>query len=99
MVLVTLNSDTSDSWEREGDNPEFFFLFSSEGYGLDRRPLQLAARLVVRPGIEAWAAVGAGPKTKAGRLRRTRTGMIESAATQDVPMAIGMRIPNRRTPG
>jgi hypothetical protein len=34
MVLVTLNSDTSDSWEREGDNPEFFFLFSSEGYGL-----------------------------------------------------------------
>jgi hypothetical protein len=34
MVLVTLNSDTSDSWEREGDSPDFFQLFSSKGYSL-----------------------------------------------------------------
>ena len=34
MVLVSLNSDTSDSWEREGDNPEFFQRFSPEGYAL-----------------------------------------------------------------
>jgi len=34
MVLVTLNSDTSDSWEREGDNPEYFTQFSPTGYAL-----------------------------------------------------------------
>lgn len=34
MVLVTMNSDTSDSWEREGDNPDYFYLFSPLGYGL-----------------------------------------------------------------
>ncbi len=34
MVLVSINSDTSDSWEREGDNPDFFFEFSGEGYAM-----------------------------------------------------------------
>ena len=34
MVLVSLNCDTSDSWEREGDNPEYFQRFSSTGYAL-----------------------------------------------------------------
>jgi len=34
MVLVSLNCDTSDSWEREGDNPEYFRRFSPMGYGL-----------------------------------------------------------------
>ena len=34
MVLVSLNCDTSDSWEREGDNPEYFRRFSPEGYAL-----------------------------------------------------------------
>lgn len=34
MVLVSLNCDTSDSWEREGDNPEYFQRFSPRGYAL-----------------------------------------------------------------
>ena len=34
MVLVSLNCDTSDSWEREGDNPEYFQRFSPQGYAL-----------------------------------------------------------------
>jgi Domain of unknown function (DUF4159) len=34
MVLVSLNCDTSDSWEREGDNPEYFQRFSPTGYAL-----------------------------------------------------------------
>jgi hypothetical protein len=34
MVLVSLNCDTSDSWEREGDNPEYFQSFSPSGYAL-----------------------------------------------------------------
>ncbi len=34
LVLVTLNSDTSDSWEREGDNPEYFQRFSPMGYAV-----------------------------------------------------------------
>lgn len=34
LVAATINSDTSDSWEREGDNPEYFFRFSPAGYGI-----------------------------------------------------------------
>ena len=34
MVLVSLNCDTSDSWEREGDNPEYFNRFSATGYAM-----------------------------------------------------------------
>jgi hypothetical protein len=34
MVLVSVNCDTSDSWEREGDDPDFFYEFSPEGYGM-----------------------------------------------------------------
>jgi hypothetical protein len=32
MALATINSDTSDSWEREGDNPEYFYRFSPAGW-------------------------------------------------------------------
>jgi hypothetical protein len=31
---VSINCDTSDSWEREGDSPDFFQRFSPMGYGL-----------------------------------------------------------------
>lgn len=34
MVLVSINCDTSDSWEREGDNPDYFNLFSATGYAM-----------------------------------------------------------------
>jgi hypothetical protein len=34
MVLVSVNSDVSDSWEREGDNPAYFDAFASQGYAL-----------------------------------------------------------------
>lgn len=34
MVLVSMNCDTSDSWEREGDNPEYFQRFSGTGYAM-----------------------------------------------------------------
>jgi hypothetical protein len=34
MVLVSINCDTSDSWEREGDNPDYFRRFSPMGYAL-----------------------------------------------------------------
>jgi hypothetical protein len=34
IVLVSLNCDTSDSWEREGDNPDYFQRFSPAGYAL-----------------------------------------------------------------
>jgi hypothetical protein len=34
MVLVSLNCDTSDSWEREGDNRDYFNRFSATGYAL-----------------------------------------------------------------
>jgi hypothetical protein len=34
MVLMTHNTDISDSWEREGQNPEYFLNFSPEGYAL-----------------------------------------------------------------
>jgi hypothetical protein len=34
MVLMTHNTDISDSWEREGQNPEYFLSFSPEGYAV-----------------------------------------------------------------
>lgn len=34
MVLVSMNSDVSDSWEREGDNQDYFVRFSPKGYAL-----------------------------------------------------------------
>lgn len=37
IVVMTHNTDISDAWEREGEDPEFFFSFSPQGYavGLD----------------------------------------------------------------
>jgi hypothetical protein len=34
IVLMTHNTDVSDAWEREGDNDEFFDLFSPRGYAI-----------------------------------------------------------------
>jgi hypothetical protein len=34
MVLTTHNTDISDAWEREGENSEYFDLFSPRGYAL-----------------------------------------------------------------
>jgi hypothetical protein len=34
LVLMTHNTDISDSWEREGEEPEFFYEFSPAGYAL-----------------------------------------------------------------
>jgi hypothetical protein len=34
MVLMTHNTDIGDSWEREGEDREFFLKFSPEGYAL-----------------------------------------------------------------
>jgi hypothetical protein len=32
MVLMTHNTDVSDSWEREGEDPNYFYSFSVDGY-------------------------------------------------------------------
>jgi len=34
VVLMTHNTDVADSWEREGEDPDFFFQFSPRGYAL-----------------------------------------------------------------
>jgi len=34
IVLMTHNTDVSDTWEREGDNEDFFNLFSPRGYAI-----------------------------------------------------------------
>jgi hypothetical protein len=34
MVVMTHNTDIADSWEREGEDPEFFLQFSPYGYAL-----------------------------------------------------------------
>ena len=34
MVLMTHNTDISDAWEREGEDPRFFFNFSPSGYAV-----------------------------------------------------------------
>lgn len=34
MVVMTHNTDIADSWEREGEQPEYFIKFSVDGYAL-----------------------------------------------------------------
>jgi hypothetical protein len=34
MVLITHNTDVADTWEREGENAEYFNLFSPRGYAI-----------------------------------------------------------------
>lgn len=34
MVLITHNTDIGDSWEREADDPEYFYKFSVDGYAV-----------------------------------------------------------------
>jgi hypothetical protein len=34
IVLMTHNTDIADAWEREGEDPRFFYLFSPEGYAV-----------------------------------------------------------------
>jgi hypothetical protein len=34
IAVMTHNTDVSDSWEREGEDPEFFYRFSPQGYAL-----------------------------------------------------------------
>ena len=34
MVLMTHNTDVADAWEREGEDPGFFYQFSADGYAL-----------------------------------------------------------------
>ena len=34
MVLMTHNTDIGDSWEREGEDRDFFEMFSPRGYAL-----------------------------------------------------------------
>jgi hypothetical protein len=34
MVLMTHNTDISDAWEREGEDPQYFYNFSPNGYAV-----------------------------------------------------------------
>ena len=34
MVVMTHNTDVADSWEREGEDPDYFHQFSPDGYAL-----------------------------------------------------------------
>ena len=34
MVLMTHNTDIADAWEREAEDPRFFYLFSPKGYAV-----------------------------------------------------------------
>jgi hypothetical protein len=34
MVLMTHNTDIADAWEREGEDPSFFYSFSPTGYAV-----------------------------------------------------------------
>ena len=34
MVFMTHNTDISDAWEREGEDPRYFYQFSPKGYAV-----------------------------------------------------------------
>jgi hypothetical protein len=33
-VLCVINTDISDAWEREGEDPRYFYSFSPKGYAV-----------------------------------------------------------------
>ena len=34
IVVMTHNTDIADAWEREGEDPRFFYNFSPDGYAV-----------------------------------------------------------------
>jgi hypothetical protein len=42
MALITHNTDIGDSWEREGDDPNYFYKFSVDGYAMGINVLMYA---------------------------------------------------------
>ena len=42
MVLMTHNTDIADAWEREGEDPTYFFNFSPDGYAVGINTLMYA---------------------------------------------------------
>jgi hypothetical protein len=42
MVLMTHNTDISDAWEREGEDPRYFYSFSPRGYAVGVNALMYA---------------------------------------------------------
>lgn len=42
MVLMTHNTDIADAWEREGEDPQFFYSFSPDGYAVGINVLMYA---------------------------------------------------------
>lgn len=50
MVLMTHNTDISDSWEREADDPGYFYTFSPRGYAFGINVLRYAR--VLRPELD-----------------------------------------------
>jgi len=42
MVLMTHNTDIADAWEREGEDPRFFYSFSPDGYAVGINVLMYA---------------------------------------------------------
>jgi len=42
LVMMTHNTDISDAWEREGEDPRFFYLFSPDGYAVGINVLMYA---------------------------------------------------------
>ena len=49
MVLMTHNTDISDAWEREAEDPRFFYQFSPNGYavGINVRALRVDALMTM----------------------------------------------------
>ena len=42
MVLITHNTDIADAWEREGEDPRYFYSFSPDGYAVGINVLMYA---------------------------------------------------------
>jgi len=42
MVLMTHNTDIADAWEREGEDPRYFYSFSPDGYAVGINVLMYA---------------------------------------------------------
>jgi hypothetical protein len=49
FVVMTHNTDISDAWEREGEDPRYFYQFSPKGYGVGIDVIVCSSCLFFRP--------------------------------------------------
>ena len=80
MVLMTHNTDIADSWEREGEDPSYFYAFSPRGYAFGINAVLYAQHTEPRTQCLGFT----GPVSYRGN-RPTRSAPSERSGDETAP--------------